>query len=96
MSYEHKANTGTLFPNNKKADNHPDYKGKIKVGEVEYDIAGWLKDGANGKFLSLKISEPFQPAPQSTTEKISEPFQQSQPSPQNTTEKIINSTGIPF
>ena len=70
MSYEHKANTGTLFPNNKKADNHPDYKGKVKVGEIEYDIAGWLKDGANGKFLSLKISEPFQPAPQSTTEKI--------------------------
>lgn len=70
MSYEHKANTGTLFPNNKKADNHPDYKGKIKVGEKEYDLAGWLKDGSNGKFLSLKISEPFTPTPQSTTEKI--------------------------
>ncbi len=71
MSYEHKPNTGTLFPNTKKtADNQPDYKGKIKVGEQEYDIAGWLKDGANGKFLSLKISEPFQPSPQNTSEKI--------------------------
>jgi len=81
MSYEHKANTGTLFPNNKKADNHPDYKGKIKVGEVEYDLAGWVKKTDKGQFLSLKISEPFQP---------------SQPSPQNTSEKIANSTGIPF
>jgi len=70
MSYEHKANTGTLFPNNKKADNHPDYKGKIKVGEQEYDLAGWVKKTDKGQFLSLKISEPFQPAPQSTTEKI--------------------------
>lgn len=70
MSYEHKANTGTLFPNNKKADTHPDYKGKIKVGEVEYDLAGWIKKTDKGQFLSLKISEPFQPSPQSTTEKI--------------------------
>ena len=85
MSYEHKANTGTLFPNNKKADNHPDYKGKIKVGEQEFDIAGWLKDGANGKFLSLKISVPY------NNNSEQGPFD-----PINTTEKINNSTGIPF
>jgi uncharacterized protein (DUF736 family) len=70
MSYEHKANTGTLFPNNKKADNHPDYKGKIKVGEVEYDLAGWVKTTDKGQFLSLKVSEPFKPEPQNTSEKI--------------------------
>lgn len=70
MSYEHKANTGTLFPNKKTSDIQPDYKGKIKVGEIEYDIAGWVKKTDKGQFLSLKISEPFQPAPQSTTEKI--------------------------
>jgi uncharacterized protein (DUF736 family) len=72
MSYEHKANTGTLFPNNKKADNHPDYKGKIKVGEVEYELAGWIKKTDKGQFLSLKLSEPFQPTPQSTSEKIAD------------------------
>ena len=70
MSYEHKANTGTLFPNNKKADTHPDYKGKIKVGEVEFELAGWVKKTDKGQFLSLKNSEPFPPSPQSTTEKI--------------------------
>jgi len=70
MSYEHKANTGTLFPNNKKADNHPDYKGKIKVGDQEYDIAGWVKTTDKGQFLSLKVSEPFKAEPQNTSEKI--------------------------
>ena len=59
MSYEHKANTGSLFPNKKTADNHPDYKGKIKVGDVEYDLAGWIKKTDNGQFLSLKISTPY-------------------------------------
>jgi uncharacterized protein (DUF736 family) len=85
MSYEHKANTGTLFPNNKKADNHPDYKGKIKVGEVEYDLAGWVKKTDKGQFLSLKISVPYN----SNSEQG--PFD-----PISTTEKINNSTGIPF
>jgi uncharacterized protein (DUF736 family) len=71
MSYEHKANTGTLFPNKKKtAENQPDEKGKIKFGDKEYDLAGWYKEGTNGRFLSLKLSEPFQPTPQSTSEKI--------------------------
>lgn len=70
MSYEHKANTGTLFPNNKKADNHPDWKGKINFNGVDYDLAGWVKKTDKGEFLSLKISEPFQPSPQSTSEKI--------------------------
>jgi acetolactate synthase-1/2/3 large subunit len=28
-----------------------------QIGDQEFDIAGWLKDGANGKFLSLKISK---------------------------------------
>ena len=66
MSYEHKPNTGTLFPNNKKADTHPDYKGKIKVGEVEYELAGWVKKTDKGQFISLKLSEPFQPSQQAT------------------------------
>ena len=72
MSYEHKANTGTLFPNNKKADNHPDWKGKIKFGEQEYELVGWVKKTDKGQFLSLKLSEPFKPEPQNTSEKIAD------------------------
>jgi hypothetical protein len=40
------------------------------VGEVEYELAGWIKKTDKGQFLSLKLSEPFQPTPQSTSEKI--------------------------
>jgi uncharacterized protein (DUF736 family) len=85
MSYEHKANTGTLFPNNKKADNHPDYKGKIKVGDKEFELAGWVKKTDNGQFLSLKLSEPYNSnSEQGAFEPIS------------TSQKIADSTGIPF
>ena len=58
MSYDN-TNTGAIFKNDKKADNHPDYKGKINVKGEDFDIALWVKDGKNGKFFSAKISEPF-------------------------------------
>lgn len=56
---EQKENTGAIFKNDKKADNHPDYKGKINVNGQDFEIALWVKDGKNGKFFSAKISEPF-------------------------------------
>ena len=58
MTYDN-TNTGAIFKNDKKADNHPDYKGKINVKGEEFEIALWVKDGKNGKFFSAKISEPF-------------------------------------
>ena len=58
MSYDN-TNTGAIFKNDKKADNHPDYKGKINVKGEDFDIALWVKDGKSGKFFSAKISEPF-------------------------------------
>ena len=58
MSYDN-TNTGAIFKNDKKADNQPDYKGKINVKGGEFDIALWVKDGKNGKFFSAKISEPY-------------------------------------
>ena len=58
MSYDN-TNTGAIFKNDKKADNHPDYKGKINVKGEEFEIALWVKDGKSGKFFSAKISEPY-------------------------------------
>jgi uncharacterized protein (DUF736 family) len=53
-------NTGALFTNDKKGnDKAPDYKGKINLNGTDYDLAGWKKQGKNGTFLSLKISEPY-------------------------------------
>jgi len=56
MSYEHKVNSGSIFPNQKKtSDNQPDFKGQVNVEGKLFDIAIWNK----GKFQSIKISEPF-------------------------------------
>ena len=60
--YEQQDNSGALFRNNKKqeGDKLPDYNGTIKINGVEKQIAGWVRQGAKGSFLSLKISEPYQ------------------------------------
>ena len=58
MAYENKEGFGALFKNDKRTtDRHPEYKGTFKgLDGVEYDIAAWIKDGKNGKFMSLKVS----------------------------------------
>jgi len=59
---ENKLNTGAIFKNtNKKADNHPDYKGKVNVNGKEMDVALWVKQGKNGSFFSASFSEPYVP-----------------------------------
>jgi uncharacterized protein (DUF736 family) len=58
---ETRNNTGAIFKNdNKKAENHPDYKGKVLVNGKEMEVALWLKTSAKGvKFFSVSFSEPF-------------------------------------
>ena len=59
---ENKLNTGAIFKNtNKKADNHPDYKGKVNVNGKEMEVALWVKQGKNGSFFSASFSEPYVP-----------------------------------
>ena len=61
MAYEHKENSGSLFKNeDKKSDNHPDYKGKINVKGELLDVSGWIKDTNGKKWLSLSVREPRQ------------------------------------
>jgi uncharacterized protein (DUF736 family) len=51
-------NTGVLFKNEKKeSDKHPDYTGKINVNGEEMKLAAWIKTGAKGKFMSLKLDQ---------------------------------------
>lgn len=58
MTYDN-TNRGVLFrEQEKKSDKSPDYTGKLDVDGKEYRLAGWIKDGQRGKFLSLAISEP--------------------------------------
>jgi len=60
MSFENKPGFGALFKvDDKKSPNGPDYRGTFAdPNGVSYEIAGWLKDGKRGEFLSLKVSLP--------------------------------------
>ena len=52
MAYDN-TNRWTLNKNDRKEkDTHPDYKGSLNLDGVDYWIDGWIKDGANGKFIS--------------------------------------------
>ncbi len=56
MAYDNNL-TGALFKNDRKEkDTHPDYKGSCEVAGVEYWLAGWIKEGKKGKFMSLKLT----------------------------------------
>jgi hypothetical protein len=60
MAFEQKPGTGALFRNDKDGnESRPDYKGDLTLETGEkIRIAGWLKEGAKGKFLSLKVDKP--------------------------------------
>jgi len=74
MAFEPKPNTGVLWPNEKKqAENHPDFRGDIFIdlkllkdlapkaenGLLKISIAGWRKELAGKKCLSISASAPY-------------------------------------
>jgi hypothetical protein len=61
MAYEQRDNNGTLFKNDKKdpndpSDKKPHYTGEAMVNGEAVRISAWVKDGKNGKFMSLAFS----------------------------------------
>jgi len=75
MAYENKPQTGSLFPNTKKSESHPDMKGdvyldktfliemmdKSKGNLVKISLAAWKKESSKGlKYLSMTLSEPYE------------------------------------
>jgi len=56
MEYDN-TNRGVLFKNDRKeSDRHPEYKGSINVNGEEFWLSSWVKDGKNGKFMSLSVT----------------------------------------
>jgi hypothetical protein len=52
LAYDN-TNRWTLNRNDRKEkETHPDYKGSLNIDGVDYWLDGWIKDGANGKFIS--------------------------------------------
>jgi len=76
INMEQKINSGAIFKNNyKKADTHPDYKGKMNCEGLEKEVALWVRETKNGeKFFSMAISEPYKPSetPVTKMEKLPE------------------------
>lgn len=59
MAYEQKEGQGSLFKNQRKeTERHPDYNGTITIDGVERWISAWIKEGKNGKFMSLSLGKP--------------------------------------
>lgn len=62
MAFEERPGQGALFKNDRKdpGSQQPDSQGSLTCPFCERQIrlAGWTKDGAKGRFVSLKGSEP--------------------------------------
>lgn len=59
MAYEQRDNSGSLFNNDKKTDprsNLPDRKGKAMINGQVFWVSGWIKEGKNGRFMSLSFT----------------------------------------
>jgi len=59
-NFEIKNNSGSLFKNNKTKDTQPDYRGKVKVNNIEMEVSLWIKVSESGtKYFSASFQEPF-------------------------------------
>jgi hypothetical protein len=55
--------SGALFRNQRKEKNtQPDYNGDVTIAGTKYRLSGWIKEGKNGKFLRLVVSDERAPA----------------------------------
>lgn len=61
----------SCFKVSEKNEGQPDYRLTAKIGEAYVDIgAGWIKEGAKGKYISFSLGKPYNDKPgyQITTE----------------------------
>ena len=57
VTFQPKENSGSLFKNEQKSGNQPDYRGDANISGVVCKISGWVKEKKDGgKFLSLAFT----------------------------------------
>lgn len=55
---ENKELSGVMFPNTKTSEKSPDLRGSVKVGGVDYEVAGWKRKSKNGlAYLSMALQK---------------------------------------
>ena len=67
MAFQQREMSGVLFRNDKDGvESRPDYRGTATINGEEMEIAAWIKEGKNGKFMSLSFQpkEAREPAPE--------------------------------
>lgn len=59
MSFEHQADSGSLFKNDRKEkESQPDYRGDALIDGKLYWMSAWLNESPKGtKYMSVKFSE---------------------------------------
>lgn len=63
MAYEKRDNSGVLFKNDEKEGNRPDYKGWGTINGQDVWLSAWVKEGKNGKFMSLAFKNKDESGP---------------------------------
>ena len=64
MTYEQKPGQGSMFKNDKAAENEkaPVYKGTLTTPDgKKWELAAWVRESSAGiKYMSLAVKEPYQ------------------------------------
>lgn len=76
MAFEQKDGQGALFRNeDKDTEQHPDYRGSIKIRGQEYWLSAWIKEAKSGaKYMSLSAQPKQTPTQQVRSGRQQEQF----------------------
>lgn len=87
MTYQHKNNSGSLFPNDRKDnEKQPDYKGSAIIDGKEFWLSAWERQGGRGVYFSVSISP----------KEAAQPRSQYQPKQEAAPQKDSFEDDIPF